>query len=55
MNIILICTALVVGWISGYASNAIFSSNKHAEEIALAFERGKDYERMRNTCNNKMI
>ena len=47
MNIILFCIALVIGWIIGYVSNSLFTTNKHIEDCSDAFESGKAFERMR--------
>ena len=49
MNFIFIGIALVVGFAIGYIANTFLTSNKHDEELALAFERGKDFERMSKT------
>ena len=37
----------VIGWLVGYISNSLITSNIRSEEIAAAFERGKTFERMR--------
>lgn len=55
MNAIIIGIVLVVGFVIGYITNTFLTTNKHDEELALAFERGKDFERMRiaNDKNQK--
>lgn len=49
MTVIYILIALIVGWAGGYISNSFITGNKRDEELAEAYEHGKEYERMRIT------
>ena len=47
MHIIQLIIMYILGVVSGGVAIGIFADGKRQDELAEAFEKGKDYERMR--------